>query len=109
MKTPQTDSRKYRAIVLDNQLTCLLVQDETADKASAAMDVHVGSFHEPLHGLSHFLEHVLFLGTRKYPQENEYSQHLAHHGGHSNAYTSDRHTNYYFDIAWPHLHSALDR
>lgn len=109
MKQPETDKRTYKHFTLDNGLVCLLVSDPETDRASAAMDVHVGSFHEPLPGLSHFLEHVLFLGTKKYPQENDFSQHLSNHGGHSNAYTSSTNTNYYFEVAAEHLESSLDR
>ena len=39
-------------------------------------------------GIAHFLEHMLFMGTEKYPDENEYSKFLAAHGGSSNAYTA---------------------
>ena len=35
----------------------------------------------PLAGLAHFLEHMLFMGSDKYPDENEYSAFLAQHGG----------------------------
>lgn len=37
--------------------------------------------------LAHFLEHMLFMGTEKYPIENAYSSFLSSHGGMSNAYT----------------------
>lgn len=40
-----------------------------------------------LQGLSHYLEHMLFMGSKKYPNENEYDQYLQQHGGSSNAYT----------------------
>ena len=58
---------------------------------------------------AHFLEHMLFLGTGKYPDENEYSKFLNHHGGSSNAYTANDHTNYYFDVSPKDLEGALDR
>ncbi len=58
---------------------------------------------------AHFLEHMLFLGTEKYPDENEYSKFLNHHGGWSNAYTANDHTNYYFDVSPKNLEGALDR
>lgn len=47
------------------------------------MDVHVGHFSDPatLPGLAHFCEHMLFLGTKGYPDENAYSQYLSAHGG----------------------------
>lgn len=70
-----------------------------------------GSLSDPgnIAGLAHFCEHMLFLGTKKYPKENEYSQFLSEHAGSSNAFTSGEHTNYYFDISHEHLQGALDR
>jgi hypothetical protein len=43
-------------------------------KAAAAMSVQVGSFADPLEceGLAHFLEHMVFMVSEKYPKENEY-------------------------------------
>ena len=38
-------------------------------------------------GLSHYLEHMLFMGSKKYPDENEYDSYLTKHGGSSNAFT----------------------
>jgi insulysin len=52
---------------------------------------------------------MLFLGTEKYPSENEYSKFLSEHGGGCNAYTSADHTNYFFDVVPEHLAGALDR
>lgn len=58
-------------------------------KAATALLVNVGSYHDPpnLQGLAHFLEHMLFLGTESYPQENAYDSFLAKMGGDDNAYT----------------------
>jgi insulysin len=52
---------------------------------------------------------MLFLGTEKYPDEKDYNVFLNEHGGNSNAYTDTENTNYYFDIAHPHMKGALDR
>lgn len=94
------DLRSYRAITLSNQLQVLLVSDELSDKAAAAIDVAVGHFSDPseLPGLAHFLEHMLFLGTEKYPEEGSYNKFLAENGGHSNAYTSAENTNFHFEM-----------
>lgn len=62
-----------------------------------------------LQGQAHAVEHLLFMGTEKYPKENEYSQYLAAHSGSSNAYTARTETNYYFEVGQEHLHGALDR
>ncbi|RHY90656.1 hypothetical protein DYB35_009446 [Aphanomyces astaci] len=105
------DERDYRHVELANGLCVLLVSDSEAEKSAAAMDVRVGHQSDPDHllGLAHFLEHMLFMGTKKYPDENSYSQYLSAHGGSSNAYTSGTDTNYYFDVRPPYFEEALDR
>jgi insulysin len=67
LETSSLDDRSYRVIKLENQLEVLLVQDADTDKASAAMDVNVGNFSNPLDvpGLAHCVEHMLFRGTKK--------------------------------------------
>ena len=60
-------------------------------------------------GIAHFCEHLLFMGTEEYPEENDYSEFLATHSGSSNAYTSAEHTNYYFDVSSDHFYEALQR
>ncbi|CAN8074625.1 unnamed protein product [Agarophyton chilense] len=94
------DQLRYRAITLSNDLDVLIASDPSSDKAAASLDVAVGSFSDPenLPGLAHFLEHMLFLGTEKYPDEDSYNNFLAENGGRSNAYTSQEHTNYHFQI-----------
>ncbi|KAH8747289.1 Metalloenzyme, LuxS/M16 peptidase-like protein [Diaporthe sp. PMI_573] len=101
LETPSLDDRTYRVIRLLNQLEALLVHDDEADKASAAMDVNVGNFSDEVDmpGMAHAVEHLLFMGTKKYPEENAYNQYLSAHSGTSNAYTASTSTNYYFEIA----------
>ncbi|CAG8781896.1 11752_t:CDS:2, partial [Racocetra persica] len=105
------DDRDYRLIRLSNELEALLVHDPTTDKSSASMDVYVGNLSDPddLQGLAHFCEHLLFMGTKKYPKENEYNSFLSKHSGHSNAYTGLDNTNYYFEVGYEFLEGALDR
>lgn len=106
-----SDHSEYRYLELPNQLRVLLVSDAKADKAAAALDVFVGSSHDPVErqGLAHFLEHMLFLGTDRYPQPDEYQAFISQHGGQHNAYTSFEHTNYFFDINPDAFDAALDR
>jgi len=105
------DDRAYRLLTLENQMQVLLISDPDTPKAAASLDVHVGSGDNPQGraGLAHFLEHMLFLGTDKYPDAAEYEQFVTEHGGNRNAYTSFENTNYFFDINAPHLPEALDR
>ncbi|VDD86432.1 unnamed protein product [Enterobius vermicularis] len=110
IKSPE-DKRLYRGLELSNGLRMLLISDEKADKSAASMDVSVGHLMDPweLPGLAHFCEHMLFLGTDKFPCENEYNKYITSHGGATNAFTAPDHTNYHFDIAPEFLRGALDR
>ncbi|WP_448550290.1 insulinase family protein [Thalassotalea fusca] len=107
----QSDHRDYRYVTLENGLKALLISDPNTDKSAAAMDVSVGAYHAPKdrEGLLHFLEHMLFLGTEKYPVAGEYSEYLKKNGGGSNAYTSLENTNYFFDVKNDAYDEALDR
>ena len=109
-KSP-TDDKLYRGLVLENQMKVLLISDPDTDQAAASLDVNVGSGDDPRewNGLAHFLEHMLFLGTGKYPTAGEYQKFIQSHGGSNNAYTSYDHTNYFFSIEHNSLEPALDR
>lgn len=109
-KSPN-DDRDYRYVVLNNHLRVLLVSDPGTDKAAASLTVLRGSYDEPPEypGLAHFLEHMLFLGTKKYPDVDGYQHFVATHGGSSNAYTAADHTNFFFDINPEQFPDAMDR
>ena len=86
---PLLDSRKYRLLKLSNGLEVLLVSDPSTSVEAASVHVKAGHFQDPptRPGLAHFHEHMLFLGTERYPGEDEYEAYLAKNGGSSNAYT----------------------
>ncbi|KAJ1666447.1 metalloprotease [Coemansia sp. RSA 1813] len=107
----ESDLREYRLIRLSNNLTAMVIHDSAGSKACAAMDVNVGSLADPpeFQGLAHFCEHLLFMGTKKYPKENEYNSYLSSHGGYSNAYTDLEDTCYYYEVTYDALEGALDR
>ncbi|MFO7528128.1 MAG: insulinase family protein [Marinobacter sp.] len=109
-KSPNDDNQ-YRYMELENGLRAILVSDPEADKAAASLNVAVGSGDDPRgrEGLSHFLEHMLFLGTEKYPEPGEYQQFIKSHGGSHNAFTAFQDTNYFFDVQAQFLEPALDR
>ena len=105
------DSMAYAALVLPNKMKVLLVSDPSADKGAAAVTVAVGAAHDPVDraGIAHFLEHMLFLGTEKYPKPDEYQAFIRANGGSNNAFTAFEFTTYYFDIDANQLDPALDR
>ncbi len=105
------DKREYAYRQLPNGLNVMVVSDPDADKAAASLDVHIGHLADPAdrEGLTHFLEHMLFLGTGKYPEVGEYQKFISKHGGSNNAGTGMEHTSYYFQIDNDYLEPALDR
>ncbi len=105
------DNKQYHAITLTNGLRVLLVHNIESSKSAAALAVNVGHFDDPDHrqGLAHFLEHMLFLGTEKYPDGSEYQKFINEHGGSNNAWTATEHTCFFFDIGQQHFAPALER
>ena len=105
------DKRRLKSVTLNNQLEILIISDPDLNKSAASMDVGVGSLEDPLEhqGLAHFLEHMLFLGTKKYPDVEEYNRYLHSFQGSSNAYTAAEQTNYHFEINHEGFEGALDR
>ena len=88
-----------------------MVSDPTAKESGAALVVKAGSWDEPEDspGLAHFLEHMLFLGTKRYPVESEYDSFLSSHGGKNNAFTYNDITAYLFSVQNEGFDEALDR
>lgn len=88
----------------------LLIQDATNGGASAAMCVNTGSWNDPPEygGLAHFLEHMVFQGSQKYPNPRHFGDLVARFGGSSNAYTSAVKTNFYLSVANSGFLDVLD-
>lgn len=88
-------------------------EDDKGDEKLAAcgLMIDVGSFSDPrdIQGLSHFLEHMIFKGSEKYPQENAFDSHIKKCGGFDNATTEYEETLFYFQVADEHLESSIDR
>uniref|UniRef100_A0A673JIS2 Nardilysin-like n=1 Tax=Sinocyclocheilus rhinocerous TaxID=307959 RepID=A0A673JIS2_9TELE len=135
VKSP-SDPKKYRYIELSNGLKALLISDLTQSESNrepvakeeedsdisykmsyiisqsaAALCISVGSFSDPadLPGLAHFLEHMVFMGSEKYPAENGFDAFLKKHGGSDNASTDCERTIFKFDVQRKYLREALDR
>ncbi|KAJ6662537.1 hypothetical protein lerEdw1_011674 [Lerista edwardsae] len=101
----------------DSELEELADKDETRKRNStekqsaAALCIGVGSFSDPedLPGLAHFLEHMVFMGSSKYPDENGFDAFLKKHGGSDNASTDCERTVFQFDVQRKYFKEALDR
>ena len=105
------DETETKTFMLDNGLKVILISNPKYNISAASMNVKVGSLSDPkdAQGLAHFLEHLLFLGTEKYPDVEDYKMYLSNNGGYSNAYTAEDHTNYLFEVIHEAYEGALDR
>ena len=105
------DTREYQVIRLSNDLEVLLISDPDLQNSAASLSVPIGSMHNPDSqlGLAHYLEHMLFLGSEKYPVINEYSKFMSQNGGYTNAYTAQDATVYGFEVNDSVFGEALDR
>ena len=114
------DQNKYQLFTLENGIQVLLIQDNNTktigvvdqDLAMAycSFVVNAGSFNNPSnrHGLAHFLEHMIFMGSEKYPDPCGYPEHIGTYGGYSNAYTEFEWTTYTFNVTYGGLEKTLD-
>jgi insulysin len=111
IKTTSFADRKIAKIKLDNGLQAILVSDPNTDQSAATLAVEAGSWQDPAEypGIAHFLEHMLFLGTKQFPKESEYQKYITEHGGSSNAFTTNSYTAYMFSVDNANLPEALDR
>ena len=87
---------KVQEAALDNGLKVLLLEDHKSAVVTFQVWYRVGSRNEidGRSGLAHFLEHMMFKGTKKMKPE-EYSRIIAQNGGNSNAFTTEDHTVYF--------------
>ncbi len=103
-------SLEYWYMVLpSNNLRVVLVSNKFSTKSGVSLTVSTGSFDNPDNflGLAHLCEHMLFLGTRKYP-DNALSEYVLNNGGKSNAMTYFHYTNYYYIIDSSKFERSLD-
>lgn len=86
----------YEKHILPNGLRLLLVPMNGVSSVATAVMVGVGSRYETpaINGVSHFLEHMVFKGTKKYPTTEDVNI-IERVGGLQNAYTDIDITNYH--------------
>ncbi len=94
---------------LPNGLT-ILYKESPSETVTIEFSVHTGSIMEQKSeaGLSHFLEHLLFEGTKNRPSSKAIANEIEKYGGEFNAATSQERTFYYVKIANKHFVVALD-
>ena len=108
--SPSLQERKTAKIQLENGLSAYLISDPKATQSGASLTVEVGSFNDPdtFPGMAHFCEHMLFMGSTKYPDEQVFFQKVADSQGQSNAFTEDSLTTYLFSANHANFQEILD-
>jgi len=98
-----------RITALDNGARVITAPQPDAESVSLGIWVGVGGRHETpaVAGASHFIEHMLFKGTRR-RSAREISQAIEGRGGYLNAYTQEDCTCYYARIPHERLAEAFD-
>lgn len=108
IRKPQNDNCNYETFVLDNKMKVFVVEDNETSLACATMMVKIGYGNDTIPGIAHFLEHMLFNGTRSYPEEKRYTEFITKNGGETNAYTDHDHTCYFYTIQPDQLINSLE-
>lgn len=105
---PRNDNCNYYTFQLNNKLNVFIVEDSETDFGAVSMLVKVGYEKDTISGIAHFLEHMLFNGTEKYPEEKYFMDYISKKNGESNAFTAHDHTCYYYTIQPDCLLESLD-
>lgn len=100
----------YKKTVLENGLRVITVPLKNVQTVTVMVLVKAGAKDEESKedGLSHFLEHMHFKGTKKRPTQSEVAEALDRVGGRFNAFTSSERTAYWVSTSSNHLDLALD-
>jgi coenzyme PQQ biosynthesis probable peptidase PqqF len=98
-------------LTLANGLRVSLRHAPRLKRCAAVLRVAAGSHDVPLAwpGLAHFLEHLLFLGTERFPTEEGLMTYVQRHGGQVNASTRERTTDFFFELPLPTFADGLER
>lgn len=99
-----------RKTTLPNGLRIVTIPQKGTKTVTVLVLVGTGSKYEnkTVSGISHFLEHMFFKGTRKRPTHLEISESLDRVGGMFNAFTAEDYTGYFAKVDAGHLELALD-
>lgn len=100
---------KYEKTVLKNGLTIITQSRPDIETVSLGLWINTGSAYEPenINGISHFIEHMVFKGTKK-RNALQISEDIENVGGQTNAYTSREFTAFYAKMLKSDIELAVD-
>ncbi|UVL83511.1 pyrroloquinoline quinone biosynthesis protein PqqF [Pseudomonas sp. B21-028] len=108
---PAPDSLRPSTGTLANGLKMTLRHAPGLKRSAAVLRVAAGSHDAPLAwpGMAHFLEHLFFLGTERFPTGEHLMAYVQRHGGQVNARTSERTTDFFIELPPAAFAGGLDR
>ncbi len=100
----------YKKTKLKNGLTLITAPLKETKAVTVLVLLPVGSRYESknINGVSHFVEHLMFKGTKKRPTSLDITKELDSIGAEFNAFTAKDHTGYYIKAAAEHIELAFD-
>jgi predicted Zn-dependent peptidase len=104
------DPSAVRRFTLPNGLRVWIEPRPESESVTALLVVRVGSRYETRsnNGISHFVEHMVFDGTEKWPTEEAVADVITQHGGNSDGWTNEETTTYFVQLAQRDFDLALD-
>lgn len=108
---PALNHPHAQRLTLNNGLTLSVRHEPRLKRCAAVLRVAAGSHDVPGEwpGLAHFLEHLLFLGSERFPVQDNLMAYVQRHGGQVNARTSERHTDFFFELPPSVFAGGLER
>ncbi|MEA9979018.1 MULTISPECIES: pyrroloquinoline quinone biosynthesis protein PqqF [unclassified Pseudomonas] len=108
---PALNTPAVEHLTLPNGLHVVLSHVPGLKRCAAALRVAAGSHDVPAQwpGLAHFLEHLFFLGTERFPAADNLMAFVQRHGGQVNASTRERTTEFFFELPQPVFDQGLER
>lgn len=102
------DKREVLGLILENGIKVTLISDSDTKTSSCSVGVNAGYLEDNYEGTAHFLEHLLFMGSSKFPEQNTYHSYIQTCGGIDNAYTGDNITCYYLELENEFLEKGIE-
>ncbi|MFI8416320.1 pyrroloquinoline quinone biosynthesis protein PqqF [Serratia sp. NPDC078593] len=103
--------RQTASLQLANGLRINLHSNPADSRAAALIQINAGSYHEPpaWPGLAHLLEHMVFRGSERFPDQQRLISWIPSLGGRLNATTDATQTAYFFELDGQHLAAGVER
>ena len=101
------EKRNIKGFELANGIKLVLISDPEINMSSCSIGIGAGYLQDEFPGTAHFLEHLLFMGSEKYSEQNDYHSYVQINGGYDNAFTGDNITCYYLSLETSFLKKGI--